>query len=279
MAEVEAIGKDRKNTQQGFAFRGIEDIYNELHPLLVKYKLFTVPNVIDVKREQRETGKGGTLMYSIVTVEYTAVCAVDGSSHRLGLIVGEGMDSGDKATNKALSVAHKYAWIQALNIPTKDLSDSDADSPPPSRPREERRTVQPHPDDVPPADQPRKSYEQIRKELGESLREWTKGDKAEARAIVNFIYPGLASVSVLSESQVRPYALGWWIYRLLAGNEKRLLSWMEENKLPWFDKLSVPQMDQLKKFCEYEDNKQKNRADGVNTHAPKTQDADGNDPF
>ncbi len=41
------------------------------------------------------------------------------------------MDSGDKASNKALSIAMKYALLQVFCIPTEDAKDPDADSPKP----------------------------------------------------------------------------------------------------------------------------------------------------
>jgi hypothetical protein len=36
------------------------------------------------------------------------------------------MDSGDKATNKAMSAAYKYAAFQAFSIPTESDNDADA---------------------------------------------------------------------------------------------------------------------------------------------------------
>lgn len=39
MADMEAIGKDARNQQQGFNYRGIDSVYNTLHPILAKHKL------------------------------------------------------------------------------------------------------------------------------------------------------------------------------------------------------------------------------------------------
>ena len=41
------------------------------------------------------------------------------------------MDSGDKASNKALSIGLKYAMLQVFCIPTEDDKDPDAESPQP----------------------------------------------------------------------------------------------------------------------------------------------------
>ena len=124
MAEVGAIGKDSVNAQQGFKYRGIDAVYNTLYPVMAKYGLFITPEIIDHKREERTSTKTynnqtktTTLLYSIITVRYT-VYAPDGSSVCM-TVIGEGMDSGDKATNKAMSIAMKYAMFQLFMIPTE----------------------------------------------------------------------------------------------------------------------------------------------------------------
>ena len=126
MAEVGSIGKTSKNTQQGFMFRGIDAVMNAINPALVKHHLFIVPEVIDQKREERTSSKGNALIYSIVTVKYTFY-AEDGSSVS-AVVIGEGMDSGDKATNKAMSIAFKYACFQVFCIPTEEMVDPDQES-------------------------------------------------------------------------------------------------------------------------------------------------------
>lgn len=128
MADIGAIGKDRKNEGQGYKFRGIDDLYNELQQHLSKHKVFTVPCVLKWEREERESKKGGTLIFMIMTVLYT-VFAEDGSSVSI-TVVGEAMDAGgDKATNKAMSAAHKYALLQLFTIPTEEPKDSENDNP------------------------------------------------------------------------------------------------------------------------------------------------------
>jgi len=124
MADIGAIGKDSRNEQQGFMYRGIDAVYNTLYPVMAKYGLFITPEIIDHKREERTTTKTWndqtkttTLLYSIITVRYT-VFAPDGSFVQM-TVIGEGMDSGDKATNKAMSVAMKYAMFQLFMIPTE----------------------------------------------------------------------------------------------------------------------------------------------------------------
>ena len=126
MAEIEAIGKDRKNESQGFKFRGIDDIYNELHSNLAKHGVFTVPEVLESHREERQTKTGGVMTYTISRIKYRFF-ADDGSCVE-AVVIGEGSDTGDKSSNKSMAVAHKYAFLQVFAIPTEDDKDPDSKS-------------------------------------------------------------------------------------------------------------------------------------------------------
>lgn len=118
------ITKDRKNQQQGYSFRGIDDVYNALSPLLAKSGLCILPRVLSRECVERQTAKGGTLFYVTVEAEFDFVCAEDGSRHTVKTY-GEAMDSADKATNKAMSAAYKYAALQAFAIPTEGDNDAE----------------------------------------------------------------------------------------------------------------------------------------------------------
>lgn len=132
MAEIGAIGKDSYNSQQKFKYRGVDAVMNALNPVLQKYGLFVTPEVLSQVREERQTNNGGRLLYSILTMKYT-MFAPDGSNVS-SVVIGEGMDSGDKASNKAMSVAFKYAMFQLFCIPTEEFIDPDSETPPPSKP-------------------------------------------------------------------------------------------------------------------------------------------------
>lgn len=121
----QGISKDRKNQQQNYAFRGIDDVYAALSTKLAEHKLCILPRVVDRSVTERQTKHGGTLFYTTLTVEFDFVSAVDGSKHVVRMI-GEAMDSADKSSNKAMSAAYKYAALQAFCIPTE--GDNDADS-------------------------------------------------------------------------------------------------------------------------------------------------------
>lgn len=130
MADCPAIGKNQKNPQQGFMYRGVDMVMNVLQPLMIKHKVFAVPEVLESERQERETKTGSKLIYTVLKVRYTFY-AEDGSSVS-AVVQGEGMDSADKSSNKAMSVAFKYACFQVLCIPTEEMKDPDADTPPAS---------------------------------------------------------------------------------------------------------------------------------------------------
>jgi hypothetical protein len=77
---------------------------------------------------ERQTAKGSPLFYVTVEVEFDFVSAEDGSKHTVKTY-GEAMDSADKATNKAMSAAYKYAAMQAFCIPTEGDNDADSHTP------------------------------------------------------------------------------------------------------------------------------------------------------
>lgn len=132
MSEIGAVGKNQKNTAQGFKFRGIDDMVNSLYPALTKHGVFMSPRCVSEKHEVRtvvrSNGKEGVDKTVSLSMEYDFF-AEDGSKVTIGPIPAEGLDSGDKATNKALSAALKYALIQTFSIPTEDMAEADLESP------------------------------------------------------------------------------------------------------------------------------------------------------
>jgi hypothetical protein len=125
MARIEYIGKDKENKQQGFRFRGIDDVYNALHDVMADFGVFTTSEVVSLDRSDRPTKSGGIMTFVIARIRYT-FWAEDGTSVTTE-VIGEGMDSGDKASNKAMAVAHKYALLQVFMVPTEDMADPDAE--------------------------------------------------------------------------------------------------------------------------------------------------------
>lgn len=116
------IGKNQKNEQQGFAYRGIDDVLNRMAQHLVAAKLVIIPKVVSRDVQERLNSRGNPLFYVTLTVDYTIASVVDGSTVTV-TTVGEAMDSGDKATNKALSAAYKYMAFQTFAIPIAEDAD------------------------------------------------------------------------------------------------------------------------------------------------------------
>jgi hypothetical protein len=132
MRDIGSVGKDQKNQAQGFKFRGIDQFVNSLYPALTKHGVFMAPRCVNEQHELKEvtrgSGKAGVDKHVTIMMEYDFF-AEDGSKVTVGPIPAEGLDSGDKATNKALSAALKYALIQTFAIPTEDMAEADLDSP------------------------------------------------------------------------------------------------------------------------------------------------------
>jgi len=128
MADIGAVGKNDLNKSQGYKYRGIEAVMNALNPAMVKNKVFCIPEILEQTREERQSAKGNNLIYSICRIRYRFF-TTDGS-YVDAITIGEGMDSGDKATNKAMAIAFKYACFQTFCIPTEELQDDpDKESP------------------------------------------------------------------------------------------------------------------------------------------------------
>lgn len=121
------ISKSRKNLTPGqnYNFRGIDEVYNTLSPLMATHGLCVLPRILSRELTERRSAKGNALFYIVVEAEFDFVSADDGSTHTVRTF-GEAMDSGDKATNKAMSAAYKYAALMTFAIPTEGDNDADA---------------------------------------------------------------------------------------------------------------------------------------------------------
>lgn len=119
MEEIRAVGKTGKNTQQNYNFRGIDAVVNAASPAFRKVGIVVTPELKSVDYETVEVGNKRSLMQSCkVVVAYTFHGPAGDSI--TAVAPGEAMDSGDKATAKAMSVAFRTALLQALCIPTTE---------------------------------------------------------------------------------------------------------------------------------------------------------------
>ena len=130
MAALGSVGidKERNNKAQGFKFRGVDDVYAALNPLLVKHNLLMLPRVTARDSIERKSKGGSPLFASIVTIEFDFVSVEDGSKHTISGY-GVGIDSADNSTSKAASIAYKYSVFQAFCVPLEGaMPDPDAES-------------------------------------------------------------------------------------------------------------------------------------------------------
>lgn len=126
--DIGSVGKDQRNSGQGWNFRGIDQFMNALHPILNEHNVGILPSVVQHSEPKfivnEKTGK--TSKNTQLTVKYTFF-AEDGSTVDV-VMPAEGVDPGDKGTNKALSAAFKYALMQTFCIPTEDMAEADKDN-------------------------------------------------------------------------------------------------------------------------------------------------------
>jgi len=116
------IGKNSKNESQGFKFRGIDEVLNRMSQHLTEAGLVIIPQMMSRDVSERQNSRGNPLFYVTVTMAYTIRSVIDGSEV-VCVVPGEAMDSGDKATNKALSIAYKYMAFQLFAIPIDEDPD------------------------------------------------------------------------------------------------------------------------------------------------------------
>ena len=127
MAAISKTGitKDRKTTSGSiYNFRGIDDVYNVMNPLLVAAGLVAIPRHITRDCVERPSKNGGVIFYTNVFGEVDFISMKDGSKHTASGF-GEAMDSSDKSTNKAMSALFKYVFMQTFCIPTEADNDTE----------------------------------------------------------------------------------------------------------------------------------------------------------
>jgi len=122
------LAKTRNNQQQGYKFRGIDELYNLVAVQMPLSGLVCVPRVVEYTTEEGTTKNGGRMEYARVLMEFDFIAIEDGSTHT-ARTVGEAMDSADKALNKAMSAATKYVYLITFTVPTEGDNDADEHSP------------------------------------------------------------------------------------------------------------------------------------------------------
>lgn len=127
LREVGAIPKGQRNKQQGYEFRGIDDVMKALHPLFAKHGIFVAPGVVEKEYGESQSKQGTKMTDAYLTLSYRFY-AEDGS-YVDASVPGESRDAADKATNQASSSAFKYLLLQMFVIPVEGQTEADHESP------------------------------------------------------------------------------------------------------------------------------------------------------
>lgn len=141
IGKIGAIPKGQRNIEQNYMFRGIDDFMNACNKVFSEIGIFCVPEVVEDREVFGMTTKGTPYKDVFLKMKYTFY-ASDGSNI-CAIVKGEARDYGDKATNKALSAAMKYALMQVFCITTKDNADTDKETPEPKTEQKPRPILSP----------------------------------------------------------------------------------------------------------------------------------------
>lgn len=121
------IAKKQENKFDKYLFRGIDDVFNAMSPILAEVGLNIIPSVIDRHTNAVQAKSGGHMYHTILTVEYTLVSSIDGTTHKT-IMQGESMDRSDKSINKAFQQAYKYMCLQLFCVPLDSKYDADEET-------------------------------------------------------------------------------------------------------------------------------------------------------
>ena len=126
--DIGSVTKDQKNSGQGWNFRGIDQFMNALHPILNDHNVGIYTSVKQASEAKFVTNEktGKTSKNTQIIMEYTFF-AEDGSSISSSM-PAEGVDPGDKGTNKAIAAAFKYCLMQTFCVPTEDMAEADREN-------------------------------------------------------------------------------------------------------------------------------------------------------
>jgi hypothetical protein len=120
MAELPAVGKDSKNEQQGWNFRGVDAVVNAISPALRKHGVVVVPSVQRIGYRDAMTTGGTPRPTREVTVEVAYTFYAEDGSSVTAVVPGESLDQSDKGSAKAMSVAFRIALLQVFALPTSE---------------------------------------------------------------------------------------------------------------------------------------------------------------
>ena len=116
LSECEAIGKDTQGRDLPYTYRSVDQVLAHVQPILAKHGVYAVPEVLSHDRTEYQT-KSGTMMFNTRALVTWTFYAEDGTMVQ-ATTLGEGSDSSDKSSNKAMTASQKYAFCMAFSIRT-----------------------------------------------------------------------------------------------------------------------------------------------------------------
>lgn len=124
MGELDGVKKGGHNNFQNYDYITESDVANMLRPLLAKYKIVILPNIIQQERHKIERNNKLTYLTD-VTVEYTIIDGDSGETVKLKFM-GTGEDNTDKGIYKALTGCHKYFFLRTFHLGSDEDPENDS---------------------------------------------------------------------------------------------------------------------------------------------------------
>jgi len=127
--EIGAVGKNQQMSAgpARYNYRGLDDLMDAVHEPLARNGVIFSPHHIQVIDRLEKTTKSGSVQYHLRAIVQYRIYGPAGDFIE-ATVLAEGADTGDKAGNKLMSGAFKYALGQVLSLPYS-MEDQDAAQP------------------------------------------------------------------------------------------------------------------------------------------------------
>lgn len=126
-AAIGAVGKNQRMDGGGvkYKYRGLDDLMDAVHTALTQNGVTFAPHDIQMLDAMERTTKSGSVQHHLRALVTYRIYGPAGD-FITATVLAEGTDTGDKAGNKLMSGALKYALGQVLSIPYSGMEDQDA---------------------------------------------------------------------------------------------------------------------------------------------------------
>ena len=122
MKKVNAVPKDKVNDFHKYAYTSEAAVIKAVREAMVEVGLIAIPEILHT--EEKTDGKT-----TVATIRYCLkVIDAETGAYENICVVGQGMDTGDKAYYKAITGANKYALMKLFQIPSTDDPEADIET-------------------------------------------------------------------------------------------------------------------------------------------------------